>query len=98
MGGASLLASGVTAVAGESIRADACNERNECPWDKKDDYDTYESLRTWSTVTFYAGLPVLAAGVGALVWDRYQQAHAPKDQGVTAWVGFGSVGLSGRFE
>ena len=96
VGSAALAASAVTAAAGESIRADGCNEDNEC--DSRDDVDTYKSLRSWSTVGFWVGLPVLAAGVGALLWDNYQQQHVPKDRGVTAWVGLGSVGLSGRFE
>lgn len=98
VGSAGLVASAVTALAGKSILDSECNDDLTCDYEHADDHHTYESLRTWSTVTFWVGLPVLAAGGAALYWDQHERDETPTDQGLTAWVGLGSVGLGGRFQ
>lgn len=97
VGGMALVASGVTAgVALEKYSDLECDETDNCR--PVSGTNTYNSLKNWSTLTFWVGAPVLAAGVGAVLWSGRQKERGPEREGVTAWVGLGSAGLSGRFQ
>jgi hypothetical protein len=89
-GGAALATAGVTALIANDKRAD-CSPENVCERDLKQSYD---SLRTVSTVSFYAGMG-LAVG-GLVMW-----LVAPNDDTQPAAVSFnvGPTGcaLSGAF-
>lgn len=78
-----------------SLRDEGCDENSHCYPSQEKGVDSYKSLRTGSTMGFYVGLPLLAAGVGTLVWTSPRRERGA--QSVTAWVGPGSAGVSGRF-
>jgi hypothetical protein len=80
-----------------TLMDESCETNPSCEPDKEDDVSSYNSLRTWSTVGFWGGMPVLAAGVATLVLAQPSQERASESEGISAWVGLGSVGVSGRF-
>jgi hypothetical protein len=78
------------------LKDEGCDDGGHCYPSQREDVDSYQSLRTWSTVGFYVGVPLIAAGVGILVWASPHQEQGAGS--VTAWLGPGSAGLSGRFQ
>ena len=97
VGGATLIVSGVSALMASSKHDDLktwCPE-NQCPRDVpqsvRDDKESYDSLRTLSTVTWIAGGIALASGVVVLV----TRPGEPEEIGVG--FGPGSFRLQGRF-
>ena len=81
--------------------ADAlCNlPNNGCPLSQKSQIDSldnsYKSAGTLSVVSYAVGGAGLITGVILLVASS--GTHTESTAGVTPWVGYQSVGLSGRF-
>jgi tetratricopeptide (TPR) repeat protein len=71
---------------------DAC-QNNKCPTNKQDLVDSYNSLRTLSTVGFVTGSVLAAAGVSALVIS----GKTPSEPHVEAIFSPGFTGLQGSF-
>ena len=88
---------GVLALVKKGDLDDACPDRS-CPPAKWDDADSYDSLRTYSTVGFAVG--VIGAGAGALLLLSAPKAP-PAEQArrskrpVTVWVAPGVYGGAG---
>ena len=98
VGGAGLIFGSVTGVIAISKRKsldDSGCVNQVCPDDQQSKVDSYNGMRTLSTVGFIAGGVGLAAA-GAFFLTAPKGANDGKDQ-VTAWVGVGSAGLSARF-
>jgi hypothetical protein len=92
IGGASLAASGIVTAIALGKKSDLGCEENRCSPADRDEVDGYNSLRTVSTVTFFAGVALGATGVVLLV-------SAPSGNGteVALALGPGSVRLNGSF-
>jgi hypothetical protein len=96
VGGAGLVFGGVTGamVLGkqDDLEANSRCGDNACGPSQKGDVDSYNSLRTLSTVGFIAGGVVAAAGVVIVL-------TAPKTQSPSAalWLGPSSAGVRGSF-
>ena len=90
-GGAALATAGVTALIANDKRAD-CTPENVCTPDIKQSYD---SLRTVSTVSFYAGMG-LAVG-GLVMWLVAPNDDAQPAAAVSFSAGPTGVALSGAF-
>jgi hypothetical protein len=100
VGSAGVALWGVTGVMGwlklRTLKDEGCDQNSHCYPSQEDGVGKYKLLRTLSTAGFYVGVPLLAVGVGTLVLThRSQQSDAGA---VTAWVGPGSAGISGRFQ
>ena len=80
-----------------SLRDEGCDEGSHCYPSQRQDVDRYRLVRTLSTIGFYAGVPLLAVGAGTLLWTSGRAEEGAQTAGVSAWVGPGSAGLSGRF-
>jgi hypothetical protein len=78
------------------LKDEGCDDNGHCFASQREDVDRYKLLRTWSTVGLYVGVPLIAAGVGLLVWTSPRQEQGTGS--VAAWIGPGSAGLSGRFQ
>jgi len=97
VGGAGLVfgtATGIMVLKKKSaLEGDGCVD-GACYTDQGDDVDSYNSMRTLSTVGFVVGGVGAAAGAALLL-----TAPKPKETGsrVRAWVGVGSAGLAGSF-
>lgn len=94
-GGVGLVVGGITGALalgkkGELDSAAGC-EGNRCPPSEQSTVDGYNSLRTVSSVGFYAGGGL--AVLGAVLLLTAPSSHA----NVQAWVGPSSAGLRGRF-
>jgi hypothetical protein len=79
MGGAGLLASAITGGMVASRHGDleiSCNERDECDPGRQSDIDSYNSLRSISTITLIAGGVLTATGVTLLLTAPRQREHA----------------------
>jgi hypothetical protein len=63
-----------------------------CLSTERDRLETYNRMRTLSTVGLVVGAVGLGAGTTLLL-----TAPKPKEPGVTAWVGIGSMGVRGSF-
>jgi hypothetical protein len=81
-----------------SLRDEGCDESSHCYPSQQEDVDSYQLLRTLSTVGFYVGVPLLGVGTGTLLWTSGRGEGGAETASVSAWVGPGSVGLSGRFQ
>jgi hypothetical protein len=97
VGGAALAVGGVTgamAIGKKSALSDDCRD-NQCPPPVHGEVDSYNSLRTVSTVAFAAGAVVGAAGVVLLL-----TAPSSSDTGLRAraYIGLGTVGIHGVFQ
>jgi hypothetical protein len=96
VGGAALVASGVTALLALGKKGDLDDSPNcvdgRCSVLERDPVDGYASLRTISTVSFYAGVALAAAGTVLLV-----SAPSGDERGVSLRVGPGAASLHGRF-
>jgi hypothetical protein len=96
-GGAGVLFGGITGVLAVSKRSslnDGGCVNNHCYADQKGDVNTYQTLRTLSTVGFAVGIVGAATGVTLLLTSKPKPQHEPT---VTAMIGIGSAGLAGRF-
>jgi len=97
VGGAGLLVGTITGIMAGAKKSDldegGC-DGNECYADQRDDIDSYNSLRTLSTVGFVAGLVGGAAGVTLLLTAPKPEPAEPE---VHAWLGVGAAGVAGRF-
>jgi hypothetical protein len=97
VGGAALLTSGITtALAIDKHGGLKCDAQSYCT--PAAETRSYNSLKSWATWTFWLGVPVAAAGAGALWWSGRHEEQAPMREGMTAWVGLGSAGVTGRFQ
>jgi hypothetical protein len=79
------------------LRDDGCTEQLDCDARLRSRVDSYNRLRDVSAVGFWVGVPLLAAGAGALWWSKTPDEPAPDRAGMTAWVGLGQAGVRGRF-
>ena len=97
VGGAGILFGTVTGLMAVSSRSDldahGCLD-NGCYVDQKDDVDSYNALRTTSTVGFVVGFVGAAAGVTLLL-----TAPESPNSGIEthAWLGLDSAGVAGSF-
>ncbi len=73
-----------------------CTNAGQCNGTHQDDIDQYNSLRRASTVGFWVGVPLLAAGASALIW-QYARDEGATGAHADAWVGVGSAGVRGSF-
>ena len=74
----------------------SCGPGLQCGPAFHDDADSYNGLRTLSTVGFIAG--AVAGAAGAVLLLTAPSGSASKaSTGVTPWVGAGSAGVTGRF-
>ncbi|MBN1607003.1 MAG: tetratricopeptide repeat protein [Polyangiaceae bacterium] len=80
-----------------SLKDEGCDESSHCYPSQRKDVDRYRLARTLSTVGFYAGVPLLAVGAGTLLWTSGRAEGGAETASVSAWMGPGSAGLSGRF-
>ena len=97
VGGAGLIFGTVTGVMLASKKSkldDGGCVKNQCYVDQSDDIDSYNSLRTLSTVGFIVGGVAAAAGATLLLTAPDTEASGPE---VQAWLGVGSAGVAGRF-
>jgi hypothetical protein len=95
IGGAAVIASGVTAGLAFGKKSDldqACVDRR-CPPEQHDKVDSYDRLRIISTATLIAG--VLGAGIGAYLLLA-GEPEQPQAASVQAAVGPGYVVVHGR--
>jgi hypothetical protein len=94
VGGVGLVLGVVTGLVAQGKKTaleDAGCVGGHCYPSQQDDVDSYNSMRTFSTVGFIAGGVGIAAGVTLLL-------TAPKDQEhVALWLGPTSAGVKGRF-
>jgi hypothetical protein len=103
IGGAGWVVSAVTWAVGRSEKASLeddgiCDADHTCEPGSGDDLKPYNSSRTISTVGFWAGGALLAAGTGTLLWHRSRtRERAASKAHVEAWVGPASAGVRGRF-
>ncbi len=79
----------------------SCPARDQCPTNMSGDVDSYNTMRTLSTVGFAVGLVGAATG-GVLLLTAPSPSPAPAPapaQGVRVrpWLGLGSAGVVGRF-
>ena len=81
-----------------SLRDEGCDESSHCYPSQQEDVNSYQLLRTLSTVGFYVGVPLLGVGTGTLLWTSGRGEGGTETASVSAWAGPGSVGLSGRFQ
>jgi len=97
VGGAGLLFGTVTGVMVLSSQAglddDGCVD-HVCRDEQQDDVDSYNSMRTLSTVGFVVGFVGAAAGATLLLTAPDPGPPGPE---VQAWVGVGAAGVRGRF-
>jgi hypothetical protein len=78
IGGGGLAVGGVTgamAASEDSQLADDCGDEG-CPMERHDDLDTFERLRTLSTVSFVIGVTGIAAGVTLLAIEPKNRTSA----------------------
>jgi hypothetical protein len=97
VGGAALAAGGVTggmALGKKSSLSDDCRN-NLCPPPVHGEVDSYNSLRTVSTVAFAAGAVAGAAGI-VLLLTAPSSGNAGLRAG--AYIGLGNVGVQGVFQ
>ncbi|MET0385820.1 MAG: hypothetical protein ABW321_07670 [Polyangiales bacterium] len=93
VGGASLIASGITFALARSKLDSYCPDET-C--ESQDQVDSYKAVKTVSTVTFYAG--ALAAVGGVVMWLAAKDVlSTPADQRMSWNVGPGSVSVRGTF-
>ncbi len=83
---------GLAALSKYNSLKDKC-QNDTCPPDKSSAADSYNSMRTVSTVGFIAGAVVAAAGV-TLVITQLSEEPAPA---VAVWVSPGMAGVRGKF-
>jgi len=97
VGGAGILFGTVTGLMAVSNRSDldanGCVDSG-CYLDQKDDVDSYNALRTISTVGFVIGFVGAAAGVTLLLTAPESPSSGVETH---AWLGLGSAGVAGRF-
>lgn len=91
VGGASLVASGIVTGLALGKKSDLGCVDNRCDPSVSDEVESYNSLRTVSTITFFAGIALGAAGAVLVV-----SAPATAER-VALAVGPGSVGITGSF-
>ncbi len=99
VGGAGLVAGSITGLVAmgqrTSLQDEGC-EGNACYTDQASDVDSYNSMRTASSVGFIVGGVGLAAGATLLLTAPSHAERAPT-AGAGLWIGVGSAGVSGRF-
>ncbi len=97
VGGAGLVFGTVTGIIAvskkSSLEDDGCVD-GACYADQTDDVDSYNSMRTLSTVGFVIGGVGAAAGAVLLLTAPEQDESGPT---VQAWLGAGSAGVKGSF-
>ncbi len=104
VGAASTIVGVATGLAAMGQRSDleaSCGEALACPPSLHADADSYNSLRTVSAVTFFAGLGLAAAGVTIVLVDPggspSAEASSPERARAALRIGPGSLGLQGAF-
>jgi hypothetical protein len=63
-----------------------------CTGAERDRLDSYNQMRTMSTIGFVVGAVGIGVGTTLLL-----TAPKPREAGVSAWLGIGSVGVTGSF-
>ena len=99
LGGVGLGVGAVAGVMGSSKKSDLeaqCGDITRCPESARSDVDSYNSLRTISTVGFVAGGIGLTAGTLLLLTAPSEQPTSGRTP-LQPWVGLGSAGLRGEF-
>jgi hypothetical protein len=97
VGGAGMLFGGITGIVVLNKRSslnDGGCVNNHCYTDQKGDVNSYQTLRTLSTVGLAVGIVGAASGITLLLTHKPKPEHQPT---VTAMIGIGSAGLEGRF-
>lgn len=100
VGGASTVVGIVTGLVAMGQRGDLearCGEALACPPDAHDDASSYNTLRTTSAITFFAGLGIAAAGATILVIDPGGGDASAQGAAARIVAGPGRVGVAGRF-
>lgn len=97
VGAAGLVAGGATgliAMGKRNTLDDTCLD-GKCPPSDQDDVDSYNQMRTFSTIGFGVGIVGVGAGLTLLLTAPDPE---PSDQaGLRPWVGVGSAGVEGTF-
>ena len=98
VGGAALATSGITAGLALGKKKDMESDciDNRCNPSRQDDVNSYQTLRTVSTVTVFVGAAGIASGV-VLLLTAPKNTESAGRASVQPWVGLGTVGVSGRF-
>jgi hypothetical protein len=96
LGGASLLASGVTTSMAISEKDDinGCID-DRCPLEYRDQVETHNALRTAATVTFYAGAAL--TGIGLVMWLTAPSSKGADKAAVALQLGPGAARVTGVF-
>jgi hypothetical protein len=91
--GAGLATGGITAGMAAGKKSDLACPNNVCQPSQRDDVDSYNGLRTISTIGF------VAAGVGAAAAATFwfTRPRKPEAAYVAPWVGVASAGVRGAF-
>jgi hypothetical protein len=93
VGGAGILVGGITGFLAMDKRSTLDCPDDSCTADKQDDVDSYNSLRTISTIGFIGGAVIAATGGVLLLTDNEKKEVAR----ITPLVGPGRIGIGGRF-
>jgi hypothetical protein len=99
VGGVGLAAGTVTGVIAVSKKRkldDGDCFGNACGPDEHDDVDTYNKLRTFSTLGFVIGGIATAAGAALLLTAPDEAPAQDAKPQVAPWVGLGVAGVAGR--
>jgi hypothetical protein len=78
----------------KTLDSEGCVDSN-CPESMASDVDSYNSLRTFSSIGFGAG--VALAGAGAVLLLTAPSSPRADKATLHPWVGLGSAGLLGQF-
>jgi hypothetical protein len=96
IGGVGLAVGGVTGFMAMSKRNSLDCPDDSCTADKQDDVDSYNALRTVSTVGFVAGAVFAAAGGVLLLTGSGGEKESARAH-VSPFIGVGRAGVGGRF-
>jgi hypothetical protein len=98
-GGAAIVAGGVTTGIALGVKGgldDKCPEQR-CPPDAHGDLDTYETLKTVTTLLFIGGAVGMGVGVALIATSPGERTLGSPAPRVTPYVGLGSAGVTGNF-
>lgn len=99
LGGVGVGVGAVTGIMASGKKSDlenVCPDLTHCPESSRGDVDSYNNLRTASSIGFIAGGVGVAAGL-VLVFTAPKSPSARSRRGVQPFVGLGSAGVRGAF-